>query len=964
MKISLDTKVYLYTILSFILFPSNSLMAQSNAFSLREDVMVEHIGEFPEGGFNGPIRMVKDPVSGNLLYNQYFGNIYEIDQNGTTPQFNFLYSTADHGLPIVQGMTMHNDILYLVGNEEVNGGDDNVGIIAKGVRTTGSQRVWTIIARTEPYLGKAATPYDHKMSGNAVSPDGQYIYVSSSSRTNHGEVAGEGRDEPLTTIILKIPTNPANMITLLNDREWLRSNDYIYAEGIRNGFDMAFDQNGNLFEVENSGQRDDPEEMNWLREGRHYGFPWRLGGNDNPIRTAGYNSLDDLLVPSDQRGTALFAYDPNFPPIPDGLVLTEPMRNLGPDADLYRDPETGAIRDASDDGITLTTFTSHRSPVGFGFDSANAMGGDYTGDAFMASFSGNTWPLIGGDSEDLLHIELTYNAVIDNYDINTYKIAAGFAQPIDIVVDGNIIWLAEYGDEVNHGLYKITLPEKEEVVDPTYSCDDVIVTGGEEQISITGLTAPRETIRILNANFEPIYQCTSTDCGETQLVENLMEGNYFVEVSFFTETGELFCMTEMFSIEVTAPIIEPTEHDCSLAIVTGGIEQITISNLTAPLKRVRIFDENFVPLFQCSDEECGDTYVQTGLDAGNYFVEVGYFTATQTIGICNPVAVEVMEGTIDPEPCDEASLTNFTLLGTVNQQSFYLSSNVLPWTQAQASCESMGATLATLTGEGEEDFIRNQITGEAFIGLSDSEAEGQFRWTSGESYSAVVCHNSGNNDFVYLASWMDQLIAADNTIWKPYVCALECNDLGGNGLRRANQAWQLVTYQTAQQVEIQWLADDFAQTAYFVVERSADGVVYEELALVEPTSTINTFSFSDQDPLVGNNFYRLRQHYNVRHLRYSNVELEIVTPSAEVVLFPNPVHETLQIKTKSLVGEKGAIQIFNTFGQLITTLTQVVFTTDIKRVDVSNLENGMYYLSLQAEGRKVMTKRFVVEHWE
>ena len=131
-----------------------------------------------------------------------------------------------------------------------------------------------MIARTEPYLGKPETPFDHKMAGNAVSPDGQFIYVSTNSRTNHGEVAGLGREDDLNILILKIPTNPSSPIDLRNDKAWLRNNGYLYAEGIRNGFDMAFDNNGNLFEVENSGQRDDPEEMNWIREGKHYGFPY------------------------------------------------------------------------------------------------------------------------------------------------------------------------------------------------------------------------------------------------------------------------------------------------------------------------------------------------------------------------------------------------------------------------------------------------------------------------------------------------------------------------------------------------------------------------------------------------------------------------------------------------------------------------------------------------------------------
>lgn len=43
------------------------------------------------------------------------------------------------------------------------------------------------------------------------------------------------------------------------------------------------------------------------------------------------------------------------------------MINVGPDADKYKDPLTGEIRDASDQGGTLSTFTAHRSPLGLYF---------------------------------------------------------------------------------------------------------------------------------------------------------------------------------------------------------------------------------------------------------------------------------------------------------------------------------------------------------------------------------------------------------------------------------------------------------------------------------------------------------------------------------------------------------------------------------------------------------------------
>ena len=58
-----------------------------------------------------------------------------------------------------------------------------------------------------------------------------------------------------------------------------RERTTLNCEGIRNAFALAYAGNGDLFGAVNSDDRDDPEELNWLQEGHHDGFPWRIGGN-------------------------------------------------------------------------------------------------------------------------------------------------------------------------------------------------------------------------------------------------------------------------------------------------------------------------------------------------------------------------------------------------------------------------------------------------------------------------------------------------------------------------------------------------------------------------------------------------------------------------------------------------------------------------------------------------------------
>jgi hypothetical protein len=53
-----------------------------------------------------------------------------------------------------------------------------------------------------------------------------------------------------------VPAHDTNVVVLYNDSAWHDTTDLLYARGIRNTFDMAYDSQGRLFGVENSGGRE------------------------------------------------------------------------------------------------------------------------------------------------------------------------------------------------------------------------------------------------------------------------------------------------------------------------------------------------------------------------------------------------------------------------------------------------------------------------------------------------------------------------------------------------------------------------------------------------------------------------------------------------------------------------------------------------------------------------------------
>jgi hypothetical protein len=438
-------------------------IAQTTPQPLRTDIQVRRVLSTNAASGGPATRIAKDPRSNTLYYLKLAGGIHRFDPVAQTSTL--IHSTAAHGLRNAQGFAIGRDgTMYLVGNADVPGIRTQATIVKGTLRPNGT-RAWSVLARSAPYP-KSRTAYDHRMNGLVVDPRGEFLYVNSGSRTDHGEVQSVGalypgvREVGLTAIILRLPTAGTN-IFLSNNRGWLRNNGYLFAEGTRNTYDMAFAPNGDLFGPDNGPDRDMPDELNWLREGRHYGFPWRIGGLDNPQQFRDYDPATDPLLDPAFNAVRLGYYrnDPTFPPRP-GRPLVEPIENAGPHADSFRDPATGAILDASAQGRTIASFTAHRSPLGIVFDTARVLIPAFRGDGFMLSWTrgdpsgdGVRGPF-RDPSQDLLHLDLSKAG--DTYRMRATRIVRSFNNPIDAEIVGNRIYVLDYGGAGN--IWEVTLP--------------------------------------------------------------------------------------------------------------------------------------------------------------------------------------------------------------------------------------------------------------------------------------------------------------------------------------------------------------------------------------------------------------------------------------------------------------------------------------------------------------------------
>ena len=444
--------------------PPRPAPVETTPVALRPDIKVERYMAI------GPkaVRLLVQPNTGEFYYTNFDGGVFRVNTSSGSPVSEQILSAADHGITRLQGAIFAGNNLFLCGNISVNNGKGNKGRMVRfNIKPSGKPEM-SVVFNTVEY-GTNATTFDHGWNALEVSPDGKYIYANTGARTDHGEVQDNrgaypnARDNALTSKIFRIPAD-AKDLELPDDVAKLKADGFIYAEGIRNAYDIAFDASNNLFAVVNSSDYDHNEDMFWIRQGHHYGFPWVMSGMENPQQYPDWkpDPNTDPFIPRSAHAWAVkyFRNDPEFPKIPENVKFTTGVQNVGPDANEYRG-HSGKVMDGDNTGVTTSTFTPHSSPLGLVFDKQKVLAGDLKGTGFVLRNSlgarSSMMKPFTDQGRDLLHLQMTYNPLTDNYFVKTTRIADSFNNPTDAVLVGNELYIIEYGN-VSGSIWKLTLP--------------------------------------------------------------------------------------------------------------------------------------------------------------------------------------------------------------------------------------------------------------------------------------------------------------------------------------------------------------------------------------------------------------------------------------------------------------------------------------------------------------------------
>jgi hypothetical protein len=163
-------------------------------------------------------------------------------------------------------------------------------------------------------------------------------------------------------------------------------------------------------------------------------------------------------------------------------------------------------------------------------------------------------------------------------------------------------------------------------------------------------------------------------------------------------------------------------------------------------------------------------------------------------------------------------------------------------------------------------------------------------------------------------------------------------------------------------VVINWETTSETNNDYFVVERSENARTWTPLATVKGSATtlaLQQYKTTDEQPLPGINYYRLKQVDFDQTTTYSRMASVDMGEFKITGLWPNPVSDILNIKLDQSF-EQGEYEITDVNGKVIRK-RQKLSTFNPARIPVESLPVGIYILKIKTRDGASQSGKFVKE---
>ena len=163
--------------------------------------------------------------------------------------------------------------------------------------------------------------------------------------------------------------------------------------------------------------------------------------------------------------------------------------------------------------------------------------------------------------------------------------------------------------------------------------------------------------------------------------------------------------------------------------------------------------------------------------------------------------------------------------------------------------------------------------------------------------------------------------------------------------------------------ELNWEYVTDETIARFDIQRMIAGNTFETIETVEKTAgskEISRYSYLDQNPYAGKNFYRIKAKQEDGKEVLTNIKMVDIPVNNQLSIvksYPNPATNTFNITLVSPEQKQAVVKVYNTTGLLVmeqtTTLSQ---GTNQVALNIESLASGMYSVVIISGNETVKTR--------
>jgi hypothetical protein len=161
-------------------------------------------------------------------------------------------------------------------------------------------------------------------------------------------------------------------------------------------------------------------------------------------------------------------------------------------------------------------------------------------------------------------------------------------------------------------------------------------------------------------------------------------------------------------------------------------------------------------------------------------------------------------------------------------------------------------------------------------------------------------------------------------------------------------------------VDIMWRSQSEANSAYYEVERSVDGIHFETLETVlaaGQSDDMTLYTTRDLDPYLGQSYYRLKLLLTDGQYRYSDlIAIDNHHQLDYFRMFPNPTKTQLILESKYIASSR--VSIFNSLGQTMSFGINNI-GGDKLQLDLHRFSAGLYTLQITLKGIPIIRKLII-----